>query len=127
MTGFVLLLMCAHTILSVCLYLLQHSREANCSNKCLEVQGHCRGNAVPSGSLRVGKGQHDPELRNALHMLSRNVAALLAHTAGPTLHKLPSDLNDFAKLERMSAGLLCVGPPDSCVLHSCMLSVSCCG
>lgn len=36
-------------------------------------------------------------------MLSRNVGALLAHTAGPTLHQLPSDLNVFAKLESKPA------------------------
>ena len=58
-----------------------------------------RGSAGTASSLRVGKAQQDPELRNALHLLSRNVGALLAHTAGPTLHKLPPDLSVFAKLE----------------------------
>lgn len=64
-----------------------------------EAGVHCRASAGTGNSLRVGKAQQDPELRSALHLLSRNVGALLAHTAGPTLHKLPSDLSVFAKLE----------------------------
>lgn len=62
----------------------------------------CRGSAGTGSGLRVGKGQQDSELRSALHLLSRNVGALLAHTAGPTLHKLPPDLSVFAKLESKS-------------------------
>lgn len=58
-----------------------------------------RGNAAPGNTLRVAKGQQDPELRNALHLLSRNVGALLAHTAGPSIHKVAPDLSVFAKLE----------------------------
>ncbi len=59
----------------------------------------CRGNAAGGNTVRVGKGQQDPELRNALHLLSRNVGALLAHTAGPSIHKVAPDLSVFAKLE----------------------------
>ena len=58
-----------------------------------------RGSAAPGNTLRVAKGQQDPELRNALHLLSRNVGALLAHTAGPSIHKVAPDLSVFAKLE----------------------------
>lgn len=59
----------------------------------------CRGNAAPGNSVRVGKGQQDPELRNALHLVSRNVGALLAHVTGPLIHSIASDLTVFAKLE----------------------------
>ncbi|KAL3142731.1 hypothetical protein ABBQ38_003031 [Trebouxia sp. C0009 RCD-2024] len=64
------------------------------------------GSTGAGSGLRVGKGQQDPELRSALHLLSRNVGALLAHTAGPTLHKLPPDLSVFAKLERLCASVV---------------------
>ena len=59
----------------------------------------CRGSAAGGNTVRVGKGQQDPELRNALHLLSRNVGALLAHTAGPSIHKVAPELSVFAKLE----------------------------
>ncbi|KAA6426341.1 MAG: hypothetical protein FRX49_03452 [Trebouxia sp. A1-2] len=64
------------------------------------------GNAAGGNTVRVGKGQQDPELRNALHMLNRNVGALLAHTAGPSIHKVAPDLSVFAKLERLCASVL---------------------
>ena len=67
-----------------------------------------RGNATPSNSLRVGKGLQDSELRNALHLLSRNVGALLAHTAGPNVHKIAPDLSVFAKLERKAPVSQCL-------------------
>ncbi len=68
----------------------------------------CRGNAAGGNTVRVGKGQQDPELRNALHLLSRNVGALLAHTAGPSIHKVAPDLSVFAKLESEFLGC-CAG------------------
>ncbi|KAL0026651.1 hypothetical protein WJX79_001264 [Trebouxia sp. C0005] len=64
------------------------------------------GNAAGGNTVRVGKGQQDPELRNALHLLNRNVGALLAHTAGPSIHKVAPDLSVFAKLERLCASVL---------------------
>ncbi len=68
----------------------------------------CRGNTAGGNMVRVGKGQQDPELRNALHLLSRNVGALLAHTAGPSIHKVAPDLSVFAKLESEFLGC-CAG------------------